>query len=495
MSSVIDRLATSVAELSALLGDRAAPTALAALADDAVLDGVRIVSDARKALDVLGSGLAAEVERRSDRALGGRALAKRAGHANGESLLQSLTGQTRADVRRATEAGRDLARIEPPARERMPEAGGTAEETWFAPLTAALVGGDLSRDQYLAIRRGLGEPPVERYPDLDAAFLPEAWRVAAGRLIGEAGEQTVEGLAGAARLARDTLDPIGTQLRFDERYERRSFRMFVDEQGQRHARITFDDDAAAWVETLLSAALRPRRGPRFVDSEEATRTAAESGDDTRTNDQVHYDALMAVLRAGAAADPTRVLGDRQPGVRIVSTRAASADAAGGSGPGSGSEAGAGSESGSGAAVRAGTIVGFYEATGQAVPAGVVDTYLCDAGQRRVVLGVDGAPLEVGREERLYTVAQRVAIGIRDGGCLDCGADPSRCEVHHIVEWARGGRTDIADGVLLCTRCHLRLHNQKWRISRTGAEYWLHPPDSGLPRQLRNRSLLRFARPG
>lgn len=260
VSSVIDRLAASVAALSALLGDRDAPAASAALADDAVIDGVRIVSDARKALDVIGAALAAEVERRSDRALGGGALAKRSGHANGESLLQSLTGQTRADVRRTTEAGRDLARVDTPARERMPEAGGTAEETWFAPLTVALVDGTLSREQYLAIRRGLGEPPVERYPDLDAAFLPGAWRVAAERLVAEAGDQTVEGLAGAARLARDTLDPIGTQLRFDERYARRSFRMFVDEQGQRHARITFDDDAAAWVETLLSAALRPRRG-------------------------------------------------------------------------------------------------------------------------------------------------------------------------------------------------------------------------------------------
>ncbi|MEP6482771.1 MAG: HNH endonuclease signature motif containing protein [Rhodoglobus sp.] len=41
--------------------------------------------------------------------------------------------------------------------------------------------------------------------------------------------------------------------------------------------------------------------------------------------------------------------------------------------------------------------------------------------------------------------------MRDGGCRFPGCDrpPSWCEAHHIVPWSHGGRTDLADGLLLC----------------------------------------------
>ncbi len=279
MSSVSDRLAASVARLGELMGDRDASSCAAELTDEALLGGLGIVADARKALDLLGAAFSAEIERRSDRALGGAGLAKRTGHANGASLVQSVTGQTRADVRRATETGRDLAAVDrrPVERDACDDTPGV--EPWFTPLTGALTEGQLSREQYNAIRRGLGEPPVERYPELDEGFLPAAWRVAAIQLIAEAADQPVEDLTGSARLARDTLDPLGTQLRFDERYARRSFRTFIDENGQRHGRVIFDDDGAEWVETLRSAALRPRRGPRFVDPDEAQRVKMPAAGD------------------------------------------------------------------------------------------------------------------------------------------------------------------------------------------------------------------------
>ncbi|RNE59473.1 hypothetical protein EEJ31_09815, partial [Cryobacterium tepidiphilum] len=47
----------------------------------------------------------------------------------------------------------------------------------------------------------------------------------------------------------------------------------------------------------------------------------------------------------------------------------------------------------------------------------------------------------------------------------------------------GGRTDIKDGILLCKRDHLRLHNQGWRIERRGNnQYWLIPPKAIDPQQ-------------
>ena len=152
-----------------------------------------LVSEAQRALQVLGAVVTAEVSRRSERELGYGGLAQRKGHRTGTDLVQSVTGQTRADVRRATAAGRDLqaaAKGEPPAR------GGA--DSWHLPLVEALRVGALSQEQYDVIRRGLGEPPGDRYPDLERDFLPRAWRQAAAMLIDEAGDRNVEELASAA---------------------------------------------------------------------------------------------------------------------------------------------------------------------------------------------------------------------------------------------------------------------------------------------------------
>jgi hypothetical protein len=51
------------------------------------------------------------------------------------------------------------------------------------------------------------------------------------------------------------------------------------------------------------------------------------------------------------------------------------------------------------------------------------------------------------------------------------------------EWAADhGRTDIADGVLLCKNSHLRVHNQGWKIRRDHNTYWMIPPPHIDPNQ-------------
>jgi hypothetical protein len=466
--SIAARLAEATGRVTAMLGDREVVAAVGALDDRALLDGLAAVAYARRALDVAGAALSGEIERRSSRDRGYDGLAQRTGHRTATNLIQSVTGQSASDVRKATGAGQDLAAVAV-----LPVPGGepVLPKPWFAPLTDALAGGVLSREQYDAIRRGLGEPPVERYPDEEPDAVMAAWREAAVVLIEEAADQLVEDLRASARLARDTLDPIGTQLRFDERFERRSFTMWVDENGQQCARIRWDDDAAAWVRTILNAALRPRRGPRFVVADTAGLDAAEP--DARSNEQLQYDTILAVLKTGAQADPKQAFGDRQPGVRIVVTaedlgrRLEGVDA---------------------------PPIGYYEETGQAVPAGVLETYLCNAGTIDVTVDSCGNPLDVGRERRLFTRKQRVGLAIRDGGCLDCGAEPSRCEAHHLDHWhEHHGRTDIADGALLCRNCHMRLHNLGGRITREGSVYYLHPPpgSDAKVRVLRPRRLSRF----
>ena len=216
-----------------------------------------------------------------------------------------------------------------------------------------------------------------------------AWAQAAAQLVGEAHQRTVEELWQQARMVRDLLDPEGAEARYLARFENRSFRTYRGHDGQKRASMVFDDEGDLFLETMMSAALRPRRGgPRFVDSDEKAR-AASLIDDPRTNDQLSYDLIMDVVRAGALADAESVFGTRQAGVRLVQV----IDADGSRRP-----------------------VAHSEDHLVSVPGAVADQHLCNTGFVPVSVDACGNPLDVGREQRLFASRQRIALAIRDGGC-------------------------------------------------------------------------------
>lgn len=480
--SPLVRLTDAVARMSEVMADRDVAAFVGAADDEALLGVLSDASEARKALELIVGAATAEVGHRSTRERGYTGLAQRKGHRNVTSLVQNITGQSRGDVGRALRTGEELMAVV--HREAADDVGaeGVAEgipdtDPWLSTLRGALTSGVLSSAQFQAIRIGMGEPPVERYPELDPGFLPEAWARAIALLIEESAHLAIEELRSAARIARDRLDPVGVTMRYEERFAARSFRVWIDENGQQHARIVFDDDAAAWVHAILQASLRPRRGPRFV-GEDAPERTTEAAADERTNEQLQYDTLMAVLRTGAAADPNQSFGDRQPGVRILlEATAIVAD--------------------ENAETRI-AGVGHLEDGGHALPGGVIETYLCDAGTVAVTHDAFGRPLDVGREKRLFTRKQRIAIAARDGGCIwpECVAPISQCEYHHIKHWWEDhGGTDVDDGVPVCRNCHLRLHNQGWRITRerdvgSGRDtYWLHPPPDPVTGKIPSRRIL------
>jgi hypothetical protein len=125
--------------------------------------------------------------------------------------------------------------------------------------------------------------------------------------------------------------------------------------------------------------------------------------------------------------------------------------------------------------------------GQTDPVSVAtaERLACDSGVLPIAIGLDGQPLDVGRTQRTFTPRQRIALAARDGGCriATCDCPPEWTEAHHINEWLRdGGRTDLADGILLCRRHHMMVHNLGFRIVRVGAaEYQLVPPADAADR--------------
>ena len=62
------------------------------------------------------------------------------------------------------------------------------------------------------------------------------------------------------------------------------------------------------------------------------------------------------------------------------------------------------------------------------------------------------------------------MAARDGGCVfpECDRPTAWCEAHHLTPWSHGGRTDVADGCLLCSFHHHLVH-QGQREVRMGAD--------------------------
>lgn len=70
-----------------------------------------------------------------------------------------------------------------------------------------------------------------------------------------------------------------------------------------------------------------------------------------------------------------------------------------------------------------------------------------------VFDAEGQPLWLGREYRDANEAQRIALTVRDGGCVGCGASSNFCQPHHNRHWEHGGPTDVDNLCLLCSHCH------------------------------------------
>ena len=113
-----------------------------------------------------------------------------------------------------------------------------------------------------------------------------------------------------------------------------------------------------------------------------------------------------------------------------------------------------------------------------VSATTADLITCDSTLTAVLVDTAGGPLDVGRNERLFTPAIRKGLAVRDGGCAHpgCGRPVSWCDAHHITPWSRGGTTSLDNGVLLCRHHHTAIHHGGWQVYLgTDRHPWFIPP--------------------
>ncbi len=218
-------------------------------------------------------------------------------------------------------------------------------------------------------------------------------------------------------------------------------------------RGSFDPDAAATIEKALTAATRDdapgeRRTPkqRRADALLAVCEGYLAGlvnpDGNRRTERLTVTAdIVALYRAWLKAVGVVTAGDLQ---RFLANR-----------PGLGElDRGLFLEAFKGGGGVATTLDGnlVTDALVAAVASGGAMELLLTAGNRL---------LNLGRSSRTFSLAQRRAVLARDGGCRGCGADPSKCDIHHVVPWEEGGCTDIDNAVALCRRCHHMLHRHRW----------------------------------
>ena len=98
-------------------------------------------------------------------------------------------------------------------------------------------------------------------------------------------------------------------------------------------------------------------------------------------------------------------------------------------------------------------------TGDLVSAAEARRLACNAGLVPAVLGGASLPLDLGRQQRLFSEAQRLAGAARHTSCAaaDCDMPYAWCELHHRHPWHSHGRTDLVDMVPLCGHHHRLLH--------------------------------------
>ena len=400
---------------------------VAALSDRELLDAQRTLAEIRRRVDASSAAVAAEIAHRSRRELGSEGLAQRHGARTPELLVQHVTGSSAREAHTMVRVGALISVTSP-----------------LDAVGSAVADGRLSLDAADAIRTGLGS--------VDEAVPAGSVSEAAESLLHDATVLTVEKLAARARECGAELDEQHVQDRERALRDARYLRLTPLGDGMTRLSGLLDPESAAIVAAAYDGATSPRRGgPRFVDPAEVDR-AERLARDERTTEQIAVDSFVELIRIGATAAPD-VVGAQRPAVRVLVTDRDLARRA-----------------------------GYALIEGQSTPISIatVEREICDRGAVPIHFDTDGQVVNIGRDQRLFTPRQRIGLAARDGGCRFPGCDrpPSWCEAHHINEWFRDhGRTDIADGILLCRHHHLLIHDNGWRVTRTGADYLLVPPRS------------------
>ena len=252
-------------------------------------------------------------------------------------------------------------------------------------------------------------------------------------MVTAADSVTPDDLAKVGKAAIDRIDPDGAEPDDEAINHARGL-----DVGKQNDDLMSDFDGSltpegrALLDTILAKLARPgvnnpADADTPVDLTDPDAVAAAAKRDTRTTSQRNHDALLEALRTAIRSGE---LGQHRgvPCVPIINLGIDQLE----------------------------TESGFATtATGGRMP--VPDALRMMGANPKYVLVLDlqSRPLFLGRQKRLASADQRIALYGSDKGCTapGCDAPATMTQVHHIVEWADGGKTDITLLTLACDKHH------------------------------------------
>lgn len=429
--------AAQIEQASNLVG-AVARTDVSDLSHEDFLAAYDAVAQLGRLADALRARFAGETARRSTPEHTGGGLARRQGFGSAGAMVASVTGGTTAGAWRAIEAGQAFVPQlpTPTAADRLdgsPAPSLSPPRPRFPVIAQAVQTGQLSVDAAAIITSGLASitdrVPSDQLHELERRLVDKAVRLN----VKEVRRLVADAVARA--------DLAGHQERERRHHEQRYLSWSEDHTGMVTLNARLDAVTAAPIRTVLEQMVthqfRQRRGQDPLDK------------DQRTPGQLRLDALHDLARHALGCNNTNPSGVRT----TIIVRMTLEDMTTGDG------------------------LGSIDGATQPVSVREVRRLAGDAGIIPTVLGGDSEVLDHGREVRMFTRAQRLALIERDGGCAKCHAPSEHCEAHHITWWEHGGKTDLSNGVMLCTRCHHDIHRQGWGITiRNGHVYFTPPPD-------------------
>ena len=413
------------------------------------------VEEAGRLVDALRLSSAAELDERSRYELGRDGLAQRLGETRGVHLLEKLTRVSQREAARRVRLGRAICPgVALPGQVLAPP---------FPVVAGAVFAGALGLDAAATIVHALTQA-ARRHASQEGLDAAELALVEAGTT------QPADLLAVRARVWREALDPDGAEPRDETLHKRRELWIGREENGMTRFGGYADPINAAALRAALAERSGPGVTPRFLSeddraSEDDLASEASPGmplRDPRTREQRQFDIVFGLITAGLRSTEST-----PANMRSLTTVVAVITLAD---------------------LEAGRGVGWLDDVDEPVSAASIHVLACDAGVKPLVLGANGEALWLGRTQRLFSKAQRLALAVRDGGCVwnGCHAPPGWCHAHHVLEYAAGGKTDMDNGVLLCPEHHHALHASEYRMAmRAGrpyllAPFWLDPSQTWQP---------------
>lgn len=361
-------------------------------------------------------------------------VAERGLHVGSGFALVDWLGQRSPELAPAVVA--DLARL-----------AGASRESVHRPLVDAVLDGAVSLARGGAVHRALGR--------VRSALSVEDYAKAVALLV-EAASNPVFDDRDMARVISALLRACLPEKKHEERKRAQAGLRDVHESNLadgsvRRIIMTFGDDAD--YEAVRAVLASPLAAPASKEEQEATGVV-----ESRTAGQRRYDALMTVIRRGVAGTRGQPVTPKATLVVTLDLETLRRDLAG---------AGAGDRPGCGSTLE-----------GASVSASTIRRLACDADLIPMVLGGPSEVVDQGRRRRLVTPGQRVRLAARDQGCTipGCTVPATWCEAHHVVPWARGGRSDLSNYALLCPRHHtwVHEHDHTARVTELGVVWLLRP---------------------